>query len=71
MLWLDPSWVLQLGYLDLLQKTYPELCYILSQPLLKGVEFLTEDIKCHYNTVVFVQHLQNITQGGIFPQAPS
>ena len=67
MLWLDPSWVLWLEYLDLLWKMYPKLCYILSQSLLKGVEFLAEGVKCQYDTVVFIQCLQDISQGGIFP----
>ena len=38
---LNPSWVLLLEYLDLLQQMHPEFSYLLSQSLLERIEFLT------------------------------
>ena len=34
---LNPSWILQLEYLDLLQQMHPEFNHILSQSLLEGI----------------------------------
>ena len=54
MLLLHPSQVLQLEHLDLMGKTNTEISYILIQSLLERIEFLTEGIECHYDTIVFI-----------------
>ena len=32
----------------------PKFSYLLSQSLLEGIEFLTEGVECHYNTIIFI-----------------
>ena len=63
---LNPSWVFWTGVSGLAATdAHPEFGYIPSQSLPDGIEVLAEGVKHHYNTIIFIQHLQDITQGSI------
>ena len=52
--WLDPSFGTLTGVSALAAKDYLELCYVLTQFLLEGIEFFAEINEHHYNTIVFI-----------------
>ena len=67
---LDPSWVLQLQYLDLLWQAHTKFGNILPWSLLGGIKLLIKGVKHHYHAIMLVQHLEDIIQGGILTWTP-
>ena len=65
MLLVNPSWIPWLEYLNMLQQVHPEFGHILPRSLFEGIELLAKGVECHHHSVVFVQCLQDISQGSI------
>ena len=54
MLLLNPSQILQLKYLNLLQQVHSKLGHILPRSLLEGIELLTKGVEHHHHTVMLI-----------------
>ena len=60
---LDPSWILQLEYLDLLWQVHSKFSQILPWSLLEGTELLAQGVKCHHHGIMLIQCLEDVILG--------